>query len=179
MTPSRPRRPPRVGDVVLVDADAWKARHGNAPNNPQAVVGVTVVNGVIRGIATLADNTQWRFGDVTVVGGTSGLDRVRALRDFDDDVRTAYVEVLWGERTFAVHAAIRDLEAMRRGTERPGRPLRDPETVYEAEVLLSRVRWVANYLAREWGLEHRVRPEDWGGDDPDHRVGSVTGEDDA
>lgn len=179
MTPSRPRRPPRIGDVVLVDAHAWTSRHGDVPNHPQAVIHVTPINGDIRGIVTLTNNTQWRFEHITVVGGASGLDRVRALRDFDDDTRTAYIEMLWGERTFAVHAAIRDLEAMRRGTEQPDRPLRDPETVYEAEILLARIRWTANYLAREWGLEHRVRPEDWGGDDPDQRVGSVTGEDDA
>ncbi|NBR00994.1 MAG: hypothetical protein EBT97_11195 [Actinobacteria bacterium] len=169
------RRSPQVGDVVTVDAEAWRSRHGTAPNPPQPVVHVTVIGG----IATLADNTQWRYEHLTVVGGVSGLDRIRALRDFDDDVRTAYVEVLWGERTFAVHAAIRDLEALRRGTEPPDRPLRDPETVYEAETLVARLRWVTNYLAREWGLEHRVRPEDWGGDDPDLRTGTVTGEGDA
>lgn len=160
-----------MGDVVVVDADSWRSRNGNRPNTPQVVVEAS------EGIVTLADGSPWRFRQVSVVGGTSGLDRVRALRDFDDDTRTAYVEVLWGERTFAVHAAIRDLEAMRRGTEHPDRPLRDPETVYEADVILSRMRWVANYLAREWGLDHRVRPEDWGGDDPDARDGTVGGDD--
>jgi len=173
------RRNPQVGDVVTVEASAWKSRYGTAPNPPQPVTHTAIVGGDIRGIATLADNTQWRYEHLTVVGGVSGLDRVRALRDFDDDVRTAYVEVLWGERTFAVHAAIRDLEAMRRGTEQPDRPLRDPETVYEAETLVARLRWITNYLSREWGLEHRVRPEDWGGDDPDLREGTVTGEGDA
>lgn len=167
---TRPHRPPRVGDIVMVDPDVWKSGHGDNPNRPQAVIDVTPVDNPIRGIVTLADNTRWRFADVTVVGGTSSLDRVRALRDFDDDVRTAYIEMLWGEHTFAVHAAIRDLEAMRRGTEHPDRPLRDPETVYEAEALVSKMRWVANYLARTWGLDHRVRPEDWDGDDPDHRT---------
>ncbi len=173
------RRNPQVGDVVAVDAAAWASRHGTAPNPPQPVVHTAIVGGDIRGIATLADGSDWWFEHLTVVGGVSSLDRVRALRDFDDDVRTAYVEVLWGERTFAVHAAVRDLEAMRRGTEHPDRPLRDPETVYEAETIVARLRWITNYLAREWGLEHRVRPEDWGGDDPDLREGAVTGEDDA
>ena len=125
------RRNPQVGDVVAVDAAAWASRHGTAPNPPQPVVHTAIVGGDIRGIATLADGSDWWFEHLTVVGGVSSLDRVRALRDFDDDVRTAYVEVLWGERTFAVHAAIRDLEAMRRGTEHPDRPLRDPETVLE------------------------------------------------
>lgn len=173
------RRTPKVGDVVVVDAKAWSARNGDAPNPPQAVVSATYIGGELVGIAALADGSQWRYAHLTVVGGVSGLDRVRALRDFEDDTRTAYVEVLWGERTFAVHAAIRDLEAMRRGTEQPDRPLRDPETVYEAETLLTRLRWVSNYLAREWGLDHHVRPEDWGGDDPDDREPVVTGDDDA
>lgn len=162
-----------MGDIVTVDAAAWRSRNGPSPNHPQVVVEST------GDTATLSDGSAWRAAHLTIIGGTSSLDRVRALRDFEDDTRTAYVEVLWGERTFAVHAAIRDLEAMRRGTERPDRPLRDPETVYEAETLLTRLRWISNYLAREWGLEHRVRPEDWGGDDPDHREPVVSGDDDA
>jgi len=101
------RRNPQVGDVVSVDAAAWVSRYGTAPNHPQPVTHTAIIGGDIRGIATLADSSQWRYEHLTVVGGVSGLDRVRALRDFDDDVRTAYVEVLWGERTFAVHAAIR------------------------------------------------------------------------
>ena len=177
-TPMNRKRNPQVGDIVLVDAAAWQVRHKTA-NVPQAVVYAHLVGGDIHGIATLADGSQWRFEHLTVVGGVSGLERVRALRDFEGDTRTAYIEMLWGERTFAVHAAIRDLEAMRRGTEQPDRPLRDPETVYEAEILLARIRWTANYLAREWGLDHRVRPEDWGGDDPELRTGSITGEGDA
>lgn len=89
------------------------------------------------------------------------LDRVRALRDFDEEDKIAYVEALWGPNTYAVHAAIRDLEAMRRGTEDPSKPLRDPETDYEAELLVKHLRDLANNLAQEWGLEHIVRPEDW------------------
>lgn len=92
------------------------------------------------------------------------LDRIRALKEFDDDDKVAYVEVLWGEHTFAVHAAVRDLEAMRRGTEDASKPLRDPETAFEAEVLIKRLRWVTNYLAAAWELEHLVRQEDWQGD---------------
>lgn len=93
------------------------------------------------------------------------LDTIRKLREFDQDPSVAYLEILWGERTFAINAAIRDLEAMRRGTEDPSRPLRDPETVFEAQALVDRTRWVMNYLARQWGLEERVRPEDWQGDE--------------
>jgi hypothetical protein len=172
------RSAPQVGDVVAVDAAAWSSRCRTAPNHPQVVTRVSA-DGLGRGIATLSDGSDWWFDHLTVVGGVSGLDRVRALRDFEGDVRTAYVEVLWGEHTFAVHAAIRDLEAMRRGTEPPDRPLRDPETVYEAETLVNRLRWVTNYIAREWGLGHLVRPEDWGGDEPAQRDAVVTGEDDA
>ena len=90
------------------------------------------------------------------------LARVRALRDFDNEDKLAYIEILWGERgTFGVHAAIRDLEAMRRGTEDEEKPLRDPETQFEAEAILRRLRYVANHLADAWGLDHLVRPEDW------------------
>lgn len=93
------------------------------------------------------------------------LDKIRALKDFDKDDKLAYVEILWGENTFAVHTAIRDLEALRRGTEEEEKPLREPETVFEAQVLIDRLRWVTNYLAREWGLEERVNPADWQGDE--------------
>lgn len=95
------------------------------------------------------------------------LNRVRALRDFEGDDMVAYVEILWGEHTFAVHTAIRDLEAMRRGAEEGDKPLRDPETVFEAQVLVDRIRWVANFLARQWEIEDKVRPEDWQGDERD------------
>jgi hypothetical protein len=93
------------------------------------------------------------------------LDAVRALRDFESDEKLAYIEILWGKGTFAVHAAIRDLEAMRMGQESADKALRDPETVFEAQVLVDRLRWVSNFLARQWGLEERVRPEDWQGDE--------------
>jgi len=93
------------------------------------------------------------------------LDSVRKLREFESDPSVLYIELLWGERTFAVNAAIRDLEAMRRGIEERGVPLRDPETTFETQVIIDRMRWIANYLARQWGLEERVRPEDWNGDE--------------
>ena len=100
------------------------------------------------------------------------LARVRALRDFEGEDKLAYIEILWGERgAFAVHAAIRDLEAMRRGTEGEEKPLRDPETVFEAEAILRRLRYVSNVLARDWGLDEQVRPEDWFGDEKDPSSG--------
>ena len=98
-------------------------------------------------------------------GKVVSLDRVRALREFEGDASVAYVELLWGERSFAVHAAIRDLEAIRMGTEPPDKPLREPETMHEAAVLVARVRWIGNFLARSWDLEELVRPEDWDGDE--------------
>lgn len=93
------------------------------------------------------------------------LSRVRTLRDFTAEDKLAYIEILWGESdTFAVNAVIRDLEALRRGTEDEEKPLRDPETEYEGEAILRRLRFVANHLAEAWGLDHLIRPEDWDGD---------------
>lgn len=92
------------------------------------------------------------------------LERVRAIRSFKEDESIAYVELLWGSRSFAVHAAIRDLDAMRNGTEPEDKPLREPETMFEMEVLIRRIRWTANYLALTWGADQMIVPEDWDGD---------------
>ena len=90
------------------------------------------------------------------------LGRVRALRDFEAEDKLAYIEILWGEAgAFAIHTAIRDMEAMRRGTEVADKPLREPVTHYEAEAILRRLRYAANHLAQQWGLDHMARPEDW------------------
>lgn len=88
------------------------------------------------------------------------LDRVRALREHHVDEEMAYVEMLFGANSYAVHAAIRDLEGIRRGKEDPEHPLREPETDYERQILIEKIRWMANTLAESWGLEHLVRPED-------------------
>lgn len=98
-------------------------------------------------------------------GNIVSLDRVRALKEFDGDDKVLYVEMLWGTKTYGVHVAIRDLEAMRAGQEDPTKPLRDPGTVHEAQVAIDHIRWMANCLAREWGLEESVRTEDWQGDE--------------
>lgn len=93
------------------------------------------------------------------------LTRIRTLRDFDREDKLAYIEILWGESgTFAVNAVIRDLEALRRDAEDEEKPLREPETVYEAEAILRRIRFVANHLAEAWDLKHLIRPEDWDGE---------------
>jgi len=92
------------------------------------------------------------------------LDEARVLREFEADENVAYLEILWGKGTFAVNAAIRNLEKVRRD-EDDGGVLRDPETEYEMRTLLERTRWVCNFLARKAGLEDQVRPDDWLGDE--------------
>lgn len=83
--------------------------------------------------------------------------RIRVDREFEDDT-VAYVEALWGRETFAYNAAIRDLEALRRGEDDGS--LRPPETYYEVYLLVAHIRGLANELARLYGLEDLVRPED-------------------
>lgn len=85
--------------------------------------------------------------------------RIRTEREFEDQ-QVLYVEALWGKETFAYNVAIRDLEAMRRGTESPNRPLRPPETDYEVELAVRHIRWLGNELARHFGMDDLVRPED-------------------
>lgn len=83
--------------------------------------------------------------------------RIRTQREFDDDM-VAYVECLWGKKTFAFNAAVRDLEKMRRGEE--DRTLRPPETDWEALHVARHVRALANDILRHFGLEAFVRKED-------------------
>ena len=93
----------------------------------------------------------------------TSLDRYRMVKEFEGDPSVAYLEILWGTKSFAVNAAIQDLEEVRSGNTEG--ELRDPETEYEMRTLIERSRWVMNYLAREFGLEDQVRPEDWTGDE--------------
>lgn len=83
--------------------------------------------------------------------------RIRADREFEDE-QIAYVEALWGKKTYAFNAAIRDLEAMRRG--RDDGTLRKPETYHEGMLLVHHVRALANDLARNFGMDHLVREDD-------------------
>lgn len=85
--------------------------------------------------------------------------RIRHENEFEDE-QVAYIEALWGRETFAFNAAVRDLEAMRRGTEAPGKPLRPPETYHEAAHLILHVRALANDMARHFEMPEMVRPED-------------------
>ena len=85
--------------------------------------------------------------------------RIRANGEFADE-SVAYVEALWGKSTFAFNAAVRDLEAMRRGTEEPGMPLRPPETYHEATHLIRHVRALANDLARHFKVDDEIREVD-------------------
>jgi hypothetical protein len=77
----------------------------------------------------------------------------------DDDELLAYVEVMWGFETWQCHTAIRDIEALRRGTERD-KALRHPETDHEKMLLLVHLRSLANDLARDWGLSDFIRMGD-------------------
>jgi hypothetical protein len=83
--------------------------------------------------------------------------RIRVEREFEDD-SIAYIEALWGKETFAFNAAIRDLEAMRRGKDDGS--LRPPETTHEAIMLVLHCRSLANDLARHFGLDHMVIERD-------------------
>jgi hypothetical protein len=89
----------------------------------------------------------------------TNLDEVRIRLGVD--LRTeaiAYVEAVWGKDTYGFNAAIRDLEAMRRGKD--DGTLRRPETYHEGMLLVHHVRALANDLARNFGMDHLVRDED-------------------
>lgn len=92
-------------------------------------------------------------------GNVVSLDahRVRVEREFEDE-SVAYVEALWGKQTFGYNAAIRDLEALRRGEDDGS--LRPPQTYHEVFHLVAHVRALANDLARHFQLEDLVRPQD-------------------
>jgi len=83
--------------------------------------------------------------------------RIRAEKEFEDE-QVAYLEVLWGKKTYSFNAAVRDLELMRRGQDDGS--LRPPETSWEAEHVVFHVRSLANDLARFWNQDHLVREED-------------------
>lgn len=83
--------------------------------------------------------------------------RIRMGAEFTDEA-VAYVEAIWGKTTYAFNAAIRDLEAMRRGVD--DKALRRPVTYHEGMHLVLHVRALANDLARNFGMDHLVREED-------------------
>lgn len=85
--------------------------------------------------------------------------RIRTDGEFEGEAM-AYVEALWGKETHSFNAAVRDLEAIRRGTEDPSKPLRPPETYHEAMHLVLHVRALANDLARHFGIDDLVREAD-------------------
>lgn len=84
--------------------------------------------------------------------------RLRQEREFDGEA-VAYVEAIWGQETFAVDFAVRNLELMRRGLDKT-KELRPPQTDYEAELIVRHVRDLANDIARSTGQAHLIRPED-------------------
>ena len=83
--------------------------------------------------------------------------RIRTDKEFEGE-QVAYVEALWGKNTYAYNAAIRDLEGMRRGSD--DGTLRRPATYYEGRLLVEHTRALANDLARNFGMDHLVRPDD-------------------
>lgn len=85
--------------------------------------------------------------------------RIRTEAEFEGEAM-AYVEALWGKDTHSFNAAVRDLEAIRRGTEDPSKPLRPPETYHEAMHIVLHVRALANDLARHFGVDDLIKPED-------------------
>lgn len=91
-------------------------------------------------------------------GNISILDdhRIRKESEFTDDM-VAYVEGLWGRKTYAFNVAVRNLEQMRRGVD--DRSLREPQTYHEALHLVRHVRQLANDIARHFGVLE-VRSED-------------------
>lgn len=91
-------------------------------------------------------------------GNLSILDdhRIRKDSEFTDDM-VAYVEGVWGRKTFAYNVAVRNLEQMRRGVD--DRALREPATYHEALHIVRHVRQLANDIARHFGVVE-IRPED-------------------
>lgn len=149
-----------VGDKVRITEEAWArfcAQSGEHLPNP----GVRVVEDIQtrdRPIMLDYPSGWWGEGDLQEVNVVH-LDavRIREDREFEDE-KVAYVEALWGKETFAFNAAIRDLEAMRRGHE--DLTLRPPQTYHEAAHLILHVRALANDMARHFGIDDLVRPED-------------------
>jgi hypothetical protein len=93
--------------------------------------------------------------------GVVSLDehRIRSEAEMDSEL-VLYLEGVWGKETVGFNVAIRDLEAMRRGTEEPGLPLRIPETDHEVIHAVLHIRALANDVARHFNLEHLVRESD-------------------
>jgi len=83
--------------------------------------------------------------------------RIRTVGEFSDE-QVAYVEALWGKETWAFNIAIRDLEAMRRGSGE--KELRPPQTYHEVQQVILQVRALANEIARFYGFEELARKGD-------------------
>lgn len=83
--------------------------------------------------------------------------RILSENEFNDE-QVAYLEALWGKKTFAFNVAVRDLEAMRQGSS--DKSLRIPETNHEMVHMILHVRALANDLARHFKLDHMIRVDD-------------------
>lgn len=157
----------RIGDKVRVTDEAWAAFCEDQQvthRNP----GIRQVEDIhpVHGLIMLDFPFHWWKTEDLQTTNLIVLDdiRIREEQEFEDE-KVAYVEALWGRETFAFNAAIRDLEAMRRGHE--DLTLRSPQTYHEAVHLILHVRALANDLARHFAMEDLVRPEDDLGDSAD------------
>lgn len=83
--------------------------------------------------------------------------RVQVEGEFREE-QVAYLEALWGKKTWAFNVAVRDLEKLRRGEDDP--VLREPQTYFEVQKLVQHIRGLANDLARHYGYSELVRESD-------------------
>lgn len=154
----------KVGDKVRITDEAWTAfceDQSLTHRNP----GIRRIEDIhpIKGHVMLDFPFHWWKPDDLQTTNLVVLDdiRIREEQEFEDE-KVAYVEALWGKETFAFNAAIRDLEAMRRGGD--DLTLRTPQTYHEAAHLVLHIRALANDLARHFGMDDLVREEDDMGD---------------
>jgi len=99
-------------------------------------------------------------------GTTVNLDEHRIRLAMAGDTRApdldtepiAYVEAVWGSDVYGFNALVKDLEDLRQGGD--GVELGAPRTHYEAELLVSHTRALANDIARKFGLHHLIRESD-------------------
>lgn len=161
----------KVGDKARIKDEAWfnflhllgEERKDRLVTDPQSVAAVNPTTGEILLTFPL---WWWKEDDLILLSEPEeslpkviSLDehRIRAEEEFKDE-QVAYVEVLWGKKTYAFNAAVRNLEEMRRGEDDGS--LRAPETHHEALHLILHVRALANDMARHFGMVDMVRESD-------------------
>jgi len=70
------------------------------------------------------------------------------------------LEVPEDVQQLVLSVADKDVPLWRMAAEEPGMPLRPPETYHEALHLIMHVRALANDMARHFGMDDQVRPDD-------------------